>query len=469
MAETIQGGISYSDYLQQNPTLAQEPSEIQAKVALEFFNKRMSAQPGFNEEPPEVKEQAYQQFRAKYNVPDIKPARGALPQAPQPTAVADPGVNPIEGLKNIANTFGQGLAGFGQAAFNPQTYQQLGQDAGKAIQTELQTRSTPPQGLQGFIEKAVMGTPTGLLPGALQGARDLVQGGLSLPADLANAYQGQNVYEPAARLPEVLPELRKRYPVTSFIGEQVPYSIPLTRAAQATRAPQFGRALAEGTGIGAVIDPRESGLQGRVTNAAFGSAIPTALGVAGRALNRIKVSPKERPIGVSRIREKQNVQEAQTKQQNRRESATEGSEKQQPQTTPTGEQREKAVVQQKPVGGTIPSREGAASDLLQKTESKKQEGRRPEQAQDLEDRTGLGREGRDQGREPELQGAITQEAKTLQEKVQDFRGSKLDSERMALATEIYSMAQEVDRGVFREALKDLPQEVINDLGKRVGC
>lgn len=76
---SLQSGVTYQSYIQQNPTLLQEPPEIQADVALQYFNSRMEKQPGWTEEPPEIKEQAWQQFKAKYNIPEVRPAHSGGP------------------------------------------------------------------------------------------------------------------------------------------------------------------------------------------------------------------------------------------------------------------------------------------------------------------------------------------------------------------------------------------------------
>lgn len=342
----VQAQISF-DTIAAKPEYQSAPSEVQRDVALRFFEDNYASKPEYQQAAPEVQEDARQRFFADYKVPDIQPAHSTPYTPPEPVQFQE-SATPMQGLSNLGGAIGGGLMGAGQALANPQTYQQIGQDIGNAYQTQQQA----PANLQGFVEKVVMGTPTGLLPGALQGVRDFGQGILSLPSDIENAYQGRKVSSPRWQLPEVLPDLRAKYPVTSFIGEQLPYAIPITKAAQASKLPQFLKAAAEGAVVGGLVDPRQAGLQGRVGNAALGAAIPTALGAAGSAAGRM-LKGRKQPINLSQVEEMVHVQEAQAKLQNR--AAT-----QNPKTEPEGTTGQAGIKQQGPkvVGGFVISSKG---------------------------------------------------------------------------------------------------------------
>lgn len=512
------------------------------------------------------------------------------------------GVTPWQGIQNLGGSIVEGLGNFGQAVVNPGTYQQIGQNIGDAFNQEIQTRMAAPQDIPGAIEKGLMSTPLGLAPGALQGVKDLAQGVVSLPADIANAYQGKQVYQPAVQLPEISPELRQKYPVTSFVGEQVPYALPVGKAAQATKLgklSQLGRAAAEGAAIGAVIDPREAGLKGRVSNAAMGASLPAALGaggaIAGKALKRLdpingfgtrmgtihpditkatglkgdivlehgtvkygrahieKATEKLRkmvqqgfvkPDGTADVdrfvkfvtdhvnevidegdgkymfvvhpesytkvvkpvqKQGRKFNSVVTSYPNRPSNIRRGLEergwksvwkRRNPDNTQAGSLE--APVSGTPAKKTGQSVPGARSQtdysqgststqnvnpakvpnraiepvqeraVFEKIQPEKQESGRSQQPQDIQNPGGAGEQSGVSERASKYTGSA-ETAQALKEKVQEFRGSQSDTKRMALAAQIHSMAQEVDRGVFTEALKDIPQDVINEIGKRLGC
>lgn len=248
---------------------------------------------GLNEQD---KGEIVDQYRSKYLDPQLEslpePDRNEIlgqfnqkyglsqPQQPQE-------LTPQQGLQNLFNTYQQGVNNFGDAVLNPQTYAGLAQQAGNAAVTEFQNRIKPPENIQDAIFKGVNSTPLSFAPGAISAVRDLAQGALNLPADIANAYQGRVEYQPAVQLPEVFQDYRQQFPVTSFLGEQVPYAIPFGKAAQASKLGklgEIGKAAAEGAAIGGILDSQGQGLQGRVNNALMGGALPAVLGGASGAV-----------------------------------------------------------------------------------------------------------------------------------------------------------------------------------------
>jgi hypothetical protein len=250
---------------------------------------------------PQTKNEIGEQYQKEYIQPAFQKAK-ASPQAYEetvnqfktdwgiiPTPPTPQVVNPQQGLQNLGDAFGQGVANFGQAALNPQTYTGLAQQAGNAIQTELQNRIAPPKDFGDAVFKGFNNTPLALMPGAVSGVRDLAQGALSLPADIGNAYQGQQAFKPAVQLPELFKDIRSQYPVSSFVGEQAPFAIPFGEAAQAGKAGGLLKSIGEGAAIGALSNPQGGGLKGRISNAAMGATLPAALGVAARGF---KPTPK---------------------------------------------------------------------------------------------------------------------------------------------------------------------------------
>ena len=116
------------------------------------------------------------------------------------------------------------------------------------------------------------------------------------------------------------------------------------------------------------------------------------------------------------------------------------------------------------VGDTITPEQAVSHDVLQNARPEKRESPVSREAPGVEARQAVG-----EGATERVLHATPEAAQKIQKAVQDFGRSKLDSERTALATEIYSMAQEVDRDVFTQSLKGIPQDVIDDLGARLGC
>lgn len=243
--------------------------------------------------------------------PIPEPGTQAAPQrTPSPPVGKIPMVNPLQGAGNIAGAAMQGLGDFAQAAVNPATYQQIGRDALAGVGAEINSRLAPAQGLQDFAVKSLMGTPaTAFIPGAAKATRDIAAGVNSLPADIANAYLGQNTYQPAINIPDlpgVFQQANQQYPVTGFIAEQMPYLLPALRAGKATQAAkniskagEIARSAGEGAAIGAALDPQGGGIRGRAASAAMGGSVPVAAGVAGGLLSR---SARLKPLSADEMR-----------------------------------------------------------------------------------------------------------------------------------------------------------------------
>lgn len=281
------------------------PDNDRGEVAQQYRTRYLDPELEKNNVQGQDREEILGQFNQKY---------GVTPQAPQqPQAIT-----PQQGLQNLFGSYQQGVNNFGNAVLNPQTYTGLAQQAGNAVQTELQNRMAPPKDLGDAVFKGFNSTPLALAPGALNSIRDLGQGALSLPADIVNAYEGKQVYQPAVQLPEVFNDIRSQYPVSSFIGEQLPFAVPFGEAAQAGKAGSLLKSIGEGAAIGALNNPQGGGLPGRISNAAMGATVPAALGVAARPFNQApkkysaknyqsKVTPPSE--GLQRFLRQQNVAE----------------------------------------------------------------------------------------------------------------------------------------------------------------
>jgi len=214
----ITGGITYANYLQDNPTLAQEPSEIQAQVALEFFNKRMSEQPGWEQEPEEVKQQAWQQFRTKYNVPEIKSSQVA--SAPAAPVQVQQGFNPLHEVNKGLTTLNLFAGSFGDPFADAMA---MGYTNTKDMSEELARQSFPgieqDQGLLGMAYRAhqnpianQIGELAGMINpsvGLEQLAGKVVQGAGMLPKMIRSgsalaAYEGLKNQPMQQRLPSAM-------------------------------------------------------------------------------------------------------------------------------------------------------------------------------------------------------------------------------------------------------------------------
>lgn len=416
-----------------DPQFLAAPEELQ----IQYLNSEVlpSIDPEFKAAPePDRIEYIKQEILPKLKVPQLKQSKvdvGAIMgDVVRPNA---PNVSPYKGLQNIAGSVGQGLSNFGAAAVNPGTYQKLGEDALNAVATEFKTRSMPPQGR--LLENLFMSTPTGLLPGAVQGARDLAQGVVNLPSDIANAYSGRQTYEAPFKLPEVDPGLRARYPVSSFVGEQLPYGLPITRAAKAVKPVNSLRSVAEGALISGAVDPKGQGLSGRVTNASVGAVLPAGIGTASKLLKGRVTMPStaiERPIGIKRVREAV-TGNGQRSLNNYRNEAANG-----PASRSSAQPSEVLGLED-----TMPDRERIPGRDVQ---SAAKEGSSEKNA---------------------LKAGAKE--KEIRETIEAFGRSELDSEKLVVAEKLYSMAQGVDRELFTRALKDTPQETINAFGRLVGC
>lgn len=284
------------------------PPEVQAQIANDFFGEKVAVQEGYLAATPEIQAQIKQDFFREYEIPNLEGGL-SLEQDPIENELqtmapneAMPDVSVQQGLQNLGSSFVSGIGDFAQAAINPETYQQMGQQAFDAIQTEQQAPWTAQ-----LLQPYAMGL------GAVQGVRDLGQGLLNLPADIANAYQGQQVYEPAVNLPNLMDvpvagDLMQQLPASTFTGEQLPYMLPISRAAQATKLPGMARAMAEGAAIGATL-PSEEGLKGRFTQAAMGATAPAVLGtggkLAGKAIKKVASAQKAKqpmePVGLQQL------------------------------------------------------------------------------------------------------------------------------------------------------------------------
>ncbi len=200
--QQLQGEVTSFADVQSQPNYQKLPSETQAQIALEYFDKRVASQSNFQKADAGTQETIKQEFRAKYNLPDIKPAHGVFTQGNQAQPVQQIG----EGLQRI----GQGLGAYAQSVPG-----QIGQ----AFQTEFQNSKSPTSGLEKYAST---------FPSAIEGVRNLLQAPADLATAAANAYTGNQQFEPAYRLPSVtdlpvvgpkIQELRDKYPVYSFLAE----------------------------------------------------------------------------------------------------------------------------------------------------------------------------------------------------------------------------------------------------------
>lgn len=282
---------TFQDVINQDPQAwEQETPEVKQQVAKAFFQKHFESTPDFQGETPEVKSQISSAFTKKYNVS----FDGGQPL--KASVSGGPGV--VAGLGNVLGAVGKGLGNAAKAAINPQTYTGLAGEVGNALQTEIQSNDArsnlAPADPQTALNNAlpnIANRLTGQLPvngqapapDALDliqaGGRQVINGITGIPADVANAYQGKPAFHNDWEIPESPREaaIRKKYPVSSFIGDQLPYAIPIAGEGNLLRT------AAEGAGIGALQNGGD-GLAGRVANAAAGAAIPTALKTAGKAL-----------------------------------------------------------------------------------------------------------------------------------------------------------------------------------------
>lgn len=245
------------------------PPEIQSKIASDFFTQKVASQKGYSDAPPDVQTQIKSDFYKTYGLEEPLQAS------------ATKSVSLQEGLGNLGNTAGKAISGVAQAAVNPQTYTNLANQAGNAIQTEIQS-SVDPQ--QPITDKVVNALPfTKYLPGAVEGVRGLANGVWNLGPDIVNAYQGNQDIQHQNLIPELpqpVQDYMKRYPVSTFAGEQLPFAFPIGEAAQGAN---LLKSIGEGAAIGAIQD-NPNGLQGRLENAAVGAALPAVAGLGAKAL-----------------------------------------------------------------------------------------------------------------------------------------------------------------------------------------
>lgn len=231
-----------------------------------------------------------------------------IPQQDQPLqASATKSVSIPEGLGNLVGAAGNAIGNVAKAAVNPETYTNLAQNAGNAIGTEIQSMADPNQSIGERIINNLPGTR--LIPGAIEGVRGIANGVWNIAPDLVNAYQGQDVAKRQDLIPELpqpVQDYMKKYPVSTFLGQQLPYALPITRGAQAGEAAGALNAIGEGAALGAIQD-NPNGLQGRLENAAVGAALPAAAGLAGKVAGkvlqgRVQMSA-EPPIGLKQLEE----------------------------------------------------------------------------------------------------------------------------------------------------------------------
>lgn len=108
----LQGQVSntFAD-VQAQPNYQKLPSDIQAQIALDYFDKRVATQQGYQQAPPEAQQAILQDFRLKYNVPDIKPAHTQPIQPRQPVQVKSSIGSEFQDFFNSAiNTGSAGIA-----------------------------------------------------------------------------------------------------------------------------------------------------------------------------------------------------------------------------------------------------------------------------------------------------------------------------------------------------------------------
>lgn len=81
----LQAEVSFSD-VQAQPNYQKLPSDVQAQIALDYFDKRVATQQGFQSAPPDAQQAIKQDFMRKYNVPDIQvaPSPAPPPKVPAP-------------------------------------------------------------------------------------------------------------------------------------------------------------------------------------------------------------------------------------------------------------------------------------------------------------------------------------------------------------------------------------------------
>lgn len=146
--------------------------------------------------------------------------------------------------------------------------------------------------------------------GILRTGRNLAQGLSSLPADIANSYEGQNKYSALINLPQV-PENKAR-PFSSGYGENIDaFAIPIGNAAKAGKVLEGAEALSTlqkvanaskpiltNAAIGGLIDPQGQGLQGRITNAGTGAAIGAGAELLGVGAGKVAKELEKKPVEV---------------------------------------------------------------------------------------------------------------------------------------------------------------------------
>jgi hypothetical protein len=244
MAPELQGQVSSFADVQAQPNYQNLPSETQAQIALEYFDKRVASQANFQKADPNTQETIRQEFRAKYKVPDIKPAHGAFTQGNQAAPVQ-------------MQELGQGLGNIGKALTG--YVQSVPGQIGEAFKTEYKNSQTPTSQIEKYLS---------IGPSAIEGLRNLAQAPADLSAAAGNAYFGKQVFDPGYQLPSVndipvigpkIKQIRDRYPVFSFVAEntlpvdvgleglgklrgahKAPVNLPKVRAPGATYG-EFGR------------------------------------------------------------------------------------------------------------------------------------------------------------------------------------------------------------------------------------
>lgn len=207
----FQTGVSTFADVQSQPNYQKLPSDVQAQIALDYFDKRVASQSGYQSAPADAQQSIKQDFIAKYNipVPDAQPRQKAQPVAMQQLG---------QGLGNLFNAGVKTVGGIPGAIKG-------------AAQTEAsQDVANFPKSMG---ERAVSIAPAVV---------DMFGGLLNAPADLSaaigNAYQGKQQYDPAWHVPSVtqipggtgdyLADLQQKHPATWFAAQSL---IPLERAA----------------------------------------------------------------------------------------------------------------------------------------------------------------------------------------------------------------------------------------------